>query len=167
VEEGGESFLDDNPAAVLDWRRQAVGGVKMGAFDKEILFARGASPDLPYAPAVASGPFVISSGQIGKNLETGELAPDFATQARQALENLRELMARSHVLQDNILKVTVYLVNEEDYAKLNELFVEFFPRKKPARTTVVVKALPFGALIEVEAMGTRIYEPPSTGSYVT
>ena len=139
----------------------------MGEFDKEVLFARGASPDLPYSPAVASGPFVFASGQVGKNPETDELAADFTGQARQTLENLRELMARAHVLQENILKITVFLVNEGDYEELNRLFIEFFPKKRPARTTVVVKALPLGALIEVEAIGARVYEAPSASRYVT
>jgi len=139
----------------------------MAEFEKEIIYSPTSGKGAPYSPAVAAGPLVFTSGQIGRNPRTGELPADFEAQARQAFENLRQTLSKGSVLPGDVVKVTCYLVDESHYEILNKLFAEAFPRSKPARTTVFVKGLPFGALIELEAVGVRpVAEEPQKG-YLT
>mgnify|MGYP001168733493 FL=1 len=103
----------------------------------------------PYTPAVRAGDWLIVSGQIG--LGPDGLADDFAGQLRQALANLDAVLAEHGARADQVAKATVFLVDMDDYAELNEVYCEFFGDHRPARSAVAVAALPLGARVEVEA----------------
>ena len=70
---------------------------------------------------------------------------------RQALQNLAELLAVEGATLDDVCKTTLYLVDMNDYAAVNEAWVEYFPAERPTRSAVAVAALPIGARVEVEA----------------
>ena len=91
----------------------------------------------PYVPATVAGDVVYTSGQIAIDAETGKIVgEDIRTQTRQALNNLRAVLAAAGSSLELTLRVNVYLKNPEDFPAMNEVYQEFFRDHKPARTTV-------------------------------
>lgn len=104
----------------------------------------------PYTPIVAAGDWLIASGQIG--IADGALVgAGMGEQLRQALDNLQGLVEGRGARLDQIVKTTVFLVDMDDYAEMNEIYTAFFGDHRPARSAVAVAQLPLGARIEVEA----------------
>ncbi|HBC46831.1 MAG TPA: reactive intermediate/imine deaminase [candidate division Zixibacteria bacterium] len=107
----------------------------------------------PYNQAIIetrSG-LVFTSGQIGIDPKTGELAgSDPVAQAHQVLNNLKEVLAAAGCSFENVIKSTIYLKNISDFAAVNSVYVEYFIRDFPVRSTVEVAGLPKDALLEIE-----------------
>jgi 2-iminobutanoate/2-iminopropanoate deaminase len=76
--------------------------------------------------------------------------PGTAAQLGQALHNGQSLLLAADVRLDQVFKATLYLVDMEDFAACNEVWVSFFGDHRPARTAIAVAALPLGARVEVE-----------------
>src|SRR5271168_4131822 len=111
------------------------------------------TPVGPYAPAVRAGPWLVCSGQVGIRNEAGgpALVPGgLEGQARQALENIRALLAGRGLGWENVVKATVFLTDMADYITFNEIYVEALGDHRPARTLVAVAGLPLGAVVEIE-----------------
>jgi len=107
----------------------------------------------PYSQAIAIGDLVFASGQIGLDPTTGELvAGGVEEQTRQALKNLRRVLEAAGSEIARIVKTTVFLADMQDFAAMNRVYGEMIGAEPPARSTVAVKALPKGALVEIEAM---------------
>jgi 2-iminobutanoate/2-iminopropanoate deaminase len=117
-------------------------------------------PDLPkpygaYSTAVRAGDFLFVSGLAGIVPATGAKAgDDFATQARQAFQNLQTCLDCAGVTMDDVVKVVTYLADASQRGQLNTLFGEYFPTDPPTRSTPIVE-LPLGLLLSIEA--TAIY----------
>jgi 2-iminobutanoate/2-iminopropanoate deaminase len=112
------------------------------------------TPVGPYAPAVRAGPWLVCSGQVGLKTEGGVTAlveGGLGAQARQALENVRALLAGRGLTWDNVVKTTVFLTDMAGYGTFNEIYVEALGTHRPARSLVAVAGLPLGALVEIEA----------------
>ena len=110
----------------------------------------------PYSQAVVSGGLCFTSGQIALSPETGEIVgADITTQTRQVLENLCAVLAAAGTSTEKVLKTTCYLADIADFAAFNAVYAEYFPGK-PARSSVAVKDLPRGALVEVEAVAETV-----------
>ncbi|MGH9083610.1 MAG: RidA family protein [Acidimicrobiales bacterium] len=113
------------------------------------------APVGPYSPAVRTGEWVVTSGQIG--LAPGERdAPSLVEggtgpELRQALANLTTVLAAHGATMTDVAKATVFLVDMSDYVLVNEIWTEMLPVPRPARTVVAVAGLPLGARVEVEA----------------
>lgn len=106
----------------------------------------------PYSAGVISGNNVFLSGQLGMDPATGKLAEGIEAQARQALTNLKNLLEAAEMTTDNVVKTTVLLADLGDFAKVNEIYGQFFSEPYPARACFQVAALPAGALVEIEAI---------------
>lgn len=107
----------------------------------------------PYSQAVKTGLVVFTSGQIGLDPNTGELASqDFEIQARQAFANLAAVAAASGGTLANVVKFTLFLTDLSNFGKVNEIMAEVVGKPYPARSTVGVASLPKGAQFEVEAI---------------
>ena len=107
----------------------------------------------PYSQANLAGSTLYLSGQIGIDPATGELASDdVAGQARQALANLRAVLAAAGATPEQVCKTTVFLTDIADFAVVNEIYAQTFSADAPARSCVAVAALPKGAKVEVEAI---------------
>jgi 2-iminobutanoate/2-iminopropanoate deaminase len=96
----------------------------------------------------------VCSGQIGT--QQGADGPElvdggFEAQARRALANVATLLAGRRLGWSNVVKITVFLTDIEQYASFNAVYLEALGNHRPARTVVAVSALPMGALVEVEA----------------
>src|SRR5688572_10736762 len=104
----------------------------------------------PYTPIVRAGEWLIVSGQVGQ--VDGRLVPGgLRTEAAQALANLRGLLESEGASLSDVAKTTVFLTDIDDWPALNEVYAEAFGDHRPARSAVAVRALPIGAVVEVEA----------------
>lgn len=107
----------------------------------------------PYSQAVKAGGFLFISGQIPVVPATGEIAEGCAgCQARQCLENMRNVLAEAGLTMDDVVKVTVFITDMEDFAMVNKNYREFFTRDCPARSCVEVRRLPKDVKVEMEAI---------------
>ena len=106
----------------------------------------------PYSQAIRVGDTIYMSGQIGLDPATGNLVEGTEAQAHQVFKNLRAVAQAAGGELDDIVKVTLLLVNLGDFAKVNEIMATYFQQPYPARATYQVAALPRGARVEVEAI---------------
>jgi len=106
----------------------------------------------PYSQAVKTGLVVFTSGQIGLDPKTGELASDFEAQVRQSFANLDGVARAAGGTLANAVKFTLFLTDLAQFATANQIMGELVPKPYPARSTVGVASLPRGAQFEVEAV---------------
>ena len=107
----------------------------------------------PYSQAVRVGDTVYLSGQIPLDPQTMELVEgDIGARARRVFDNLTAVMQEAGGSLSDIVKLTIYLVDLEQFGQVNEVMAEYFDAPFPSRATVAVAALPKGAPIEVEAI---------------
>lgn len=107
----------------------------------------------PYSQAVRVGDTVYLSGQIPLDPQTMELVEgDIGARARRVFDNLAAVMQEAGGSLSDIVKLTIYLVDLEQFGQVNEVMAEYFDAPFPSRATVAVAALPKGASIEVEAV---------------
>lgn len=107
----------------------------------------------PYSQAVKSGSLVFISGQIPLDPKTMELVgEDVVRQTHQVFKNLSAIAKASGGNLIDIVKMTIYLTNLDNFSKINEIMASYFQEPYPARATIEVSALPKAALVEVEAI---------------
>lgn len=107
----------------------------------------------PYSQAIRAGNAIYLSGQIALDPKTGNLvAGGIEQQARRVFDNLKAVAEASGKGLEQVVRVTVYLTDLGNFAKVNEIMVGYFSPPYPARATVGVAALPRGALVEVDAV---------------
>jgi 2-iminobutanoate/2-iminopropanoate deaminase len=107
----------------------------------------------PYSPIRRVGDLLFTAGQIGQ--VDGRLVDGgFEAQARQAFENLVQVLATEGVSPEALVKTTVFLTDIDNYSAMNSIYMEFFAQNPPppARSALAVAALPMSALIEIEAI---------------
>ncbi len=105
----------------------------------------------PYSQGIAAGGLLFVSGQLGLDPQTTELcSDDLAEQARQALANLKVVLAAGGCQLTDVAAVDVFLTDMADFAEFNGIYETFFGDHKPTRAVVAVKALPKDARIEVK-----------------
>ena len=105
----------------------------------------------PYSQSVLYGDLLFTSGQIAIIPETGEMEQgSIEAQAERVMKNLSAVLAEYGAGFENVIKTTCFLADIDDFAVFNEVYGRYFSNHKPARSCVAVKALPKGALCEVE-----------------
>jgi len=108
----------------------------------------------PYSQAIEVGNMVYTSGQIGLSPVTNTLVgTDIGSQTQRVLKNLKAVLEAAGSDMEHVIKVTVYLKDMDDYAKVNDIYKDYFPGIKPARSAVQVARLPKDALVEIECVG--------------
>ena len=118
---------------------------------KKVITVPGA-PKLPFSPAIRAGDYIFVSGQVGFADAEGKEIKGIEAQTRQCLENIKAVLTAAGCSLDDVVKVTVFLRNQEDFAKMNEVYQGYFVKDRPARSTVVAAlALP-SMLIELECI---------------
>lgn len=106
-----------------------------------------------YSQAIRSGNFVFLSGQIPLDPATMEIVDgDFVARARRVFENLQAVAEAAGGTLDQIVKLTIYLTDLENFAAVNVAMAEFFTEPYPARAALGVVSLPKGADVEAEAI---------------
>ena len=101
----------------------------------------------PYSQAIRVGNLVFASGQIPIDPATGVFVPGgIKEQTRQSLTNVKTILEAAGLTMANVVKTTVFM------ADMNGVYAEFFKEPYPASSAVAVKALPKGALVEIEVV---------------
>lgn len=110
----------------------------------------------PYSHAVESDGLLFLSGQTPIDPQTGQLiSNEITAQTRQAFKNLFSVLGAAGLTGDDVQKVNVYLTDMKNFKDMNEEYAKHFSEPYPARTTIGVKELPLGALVEIEMIARR------------
>ena len=107
----------------------------------------------PYSQAIRAGDTVYLSGQIGLDPETGHLVEGgLDAQAHRAFRNLTAVAEAAGGSLAHCVKLTLFLTDLSEFARVNEIMQQYFAQPFPARSTVGVASLPRNAVFEVEAV---------------
>ena len=121
---------------------------------KKIIFTERAPKAIgPYSQAISAGGFAFVSGQVAINPETGDLMnSSIQDQAEQVIKNLTAICEEANGSLADIVKLTIYITDMNDFAVVNETMQKYFSEPYPARATVEVSALPLGVNVEMDAV---------------
>jgi 2-iminobutanoate/2-iminopropanoate deaminase len=107
----------------------------------------------PFSEAVRVGDLLFLSGMLGIKPGTSELVPGgIQPETRQTMENIRAAVLRYGGSMDRVPKCTVFLADMAAWAAMNEVYVEFFPTHRPARSALGVNGLALGGRVEIECI---------------
>lgn len=109
----------------------------------------------PYSQAIETMGMVFVSGQLPIDAETGVMPQGAKEQTRQSLENVKHILEEVSLTMNDVVKTTVFLADMSLFAEMNEIYSVYFKAPFPARSAVAVKALPKGALVEIECIAVR------------
>ena len=108
--------------------------------------------NLPFSEAVRVGNMLYLAGQIGLN-ETGNMVPGgIAAETHQAMENIRTTLERHGSSLDHVIKVTVMLADMAEWTEMNKVYVSYFEKHLPARSSFGTTGLALGARVEIECI---------------
>lgn len=106
----------------------------------------------PYSQALTAGGLVFTSGQIALDPATGAMTEGgIREQTERVCRNLKAVLEAAGSSLEQTIKTTCFLIHMDDFAAFNEIYGRYFT-SRPARSCVSVRALPKGALVEVEAV---------------
>ena len=125
--------------------------------DIEYLSAPGAGDrQLPFSDAVRVGDVLYVSGKLGNEAGTMKLVPGgIQAETRKTMEHIKATVERHGFSMERPIKCTVFLADIAEWGKMNEVYVQFFPGNKPARSALGVSGLALGARVEIECMFAR------------
>ena len=149
-------FMVEDGCVILD--RDAASKIQKEEKNmKEILNSEKAPAAIgPYSQAVAANGIIFVSGQLPIDPATGTFAgDDIASQTRQSLTNIQEILKSRGLSMDHVVKTTVLLKDIGDFAAMNEVYAEFFTGDCPARAAFQAAALPRDARVEIEAVAVE------------
>src|SRR5437764_7648542 len=137
----------------------------MGKIESQVVEGK-AKPRGKYPHVKRAGDFLFVSGTSSRRAdnsiagadvdEMGTMHLDIRAQTRAVLENVRDILKNVEAQLEDVVEVTTYLVNMNDFAGYNDVYGEFFGYEGPARTTVAVHQLPHPhLLIEIRAMAYK------------
>jgi 2-iminobutanoate/2-iminopropanoate deaminase len=111
------------------------------------------TPVGPYSPGMIFGNLVFVSGQAGREPGTGALGADVTAQTEQVLKNIATILEAAGSSLQHVIRCGVFLVDMNEFPKMNEVYARAFGAHRPARTTVEVSGLPGpGLLVEIDAI---------------
>ena len=121
---------------------------------KEIVYTEKAPKAIgPYSQAVKSDDMVYLSGQIAIDSTTQQfIGGDIDVQTKQVLKNISAVLNAAGSSLEGVVKTTIYLIDMDDFAYVNEIYDSYFSSFKPAHSTVCVSKLPMDAKIEIDAI---------------
>ena len=109
----------------------------------------------PYSAGIKIGNMIFTSGQIPVNPADGSMPSDIKEQTRQSLMNVKGILEEEGYSLNDVVKTTVFIMDMNDFAAINEVYAEIFGEHKPARSCVQVAKLPKGAGIEIEVIASK------------
>lgn len=110
--------------------------------------------DLPFSAAVRVGSMLYLSGQLGTDSAARVVPGGIAAETRQALENIKRLLEANGSSLDRVVKCTVMLADIRDWGDMNQVYVTYFPKHRPARSAFGTSGLALGGRVEIECMAT-------------
>jgi 2-iminobutanoate/2-iminopropanoate deaminase len=135
-------------------RRTLTGGILL-ALGVSIGTALAQVQGLPFSPARQAGSTLYLSGQIAALPDGTMLKADIAAQTRQTMDNLGAVLKDNGYTFDDVVRVTVYLKDMEDYQAMNAAYREYFPNGFPARACVGGLQIAFGLDVEISAIAVK------------
>jgi len=106
----------------------------------------------PYSQAMIANGLVYTSGQIALMPDGTMESRGIEYQTKQVMKNLYYVLKAAGSSLNDVIKTTIYLTDMNDFATVNEVYAHYFGEHKPARSTIAVKSLPKGALVEIECI---------------
>lgn len=113
-----------------------------------------AAAGLPFSPAVRVGNLLYLSGQLGTDSTNKLVAGGIEAETRQALSNIKKLLEANGSDMDHVVKCLVMLADIGEWARMNTVYVTFFPLHKPARSAFGATGLALGGRLEIECIAT-------------
>jgi 2-iminobutanoate/2-iminopropanoate deaminase len=119
------------------------------------------TPRGPYSPAVRAGDFIYVSGQGPVDPITDKVSPgDIRHQTRITIENLRAILTACGATLADVVKCSVFLKDASEFRAMNEVYAEFFPSERPARTTIEAKFHNAEMLVEIDCVAYKPQAAP-------
>lgn len=110
----------------------------------------------PYSQAIETNDLIFTSGQIAIDPQTNALIEgDVVAQAKRVFENLKAVLEAAGSDLEHVVKTTIFLKDMNDFARVNEIYAEYFGKAVPARSTVQVARLPKDVAIEVDCIAEK------------
>ena len=109
-------------------------------------------PKTPYSPGIKAGDYIFVSGQVGLVDDKGRELKGIEAQARQCLENVKQVLEAAGSSLSDVVKVTVFLVKADDFDKMNKVYQSYFTKDLPARSTVIAGLARSTMEIEIECI---------------
>jgi reactive intermediate/imine deaminase len=114
-----------------------------------------AGPNAPFSQAVRVGRTIYLSGMLGMTADGQLVTGGIQAETRQTLENITAALQPLGATMDDVVKCTVFLADMAEWPAMNEVYVTFFPKNKPARSAVAVSGLARNARVEIECIAVR------------
>ncbi len=110
----------------------------------------------PFSAGILTGDGTLYiAGQIGRDLQTQKIPEEFEAEVKQALENVGAILQEAKMSFADVVSVTVYLTDMDQFARMNTIYTTYFPEPRPARATVGVARLSGNARIEISAISKK------------
>lgn len=138
------------------WLKSTLKAYRAEADQQKPLLEYLTSPErssAPFSEAVRVGNLLFLSGQLGRDPQTGQLAEGgIEAETRQCLENIKRTLEKYGSSLDRVVKATVMLADIGEWAKMNSVYVTYFPTNKPARSAFGTSGPAAGARVEIEVI---------------
>lgn len=108
-------------------------------------------PAAPYSQAIKANGFLHISGQVPLTPENKMVEGDIQVKSKQCFDNLRAILKAGGCAPKDIVKISIFTTDINNFKSVNEVYVDFFQGHRPARSFIAVKALPLNADVEIEA----------------
>lgn len=136
----------------------AVGGHDLAAQDRppvvKYITPTGAAATLPFSTAVRVGHMLYLSGQIGTDSTNALVPGGIEAETRQVMTNIKRVLEANGSGMDRVVKCLVMLADIAEWARMNTVYVTFFPTHKPARSAMGASGLALNSRVEIECMAT-------------
>lgn len=110
----------------------------------------------PYSQGIIAGNMIFVSGQLPINPAVSKIeATSIEDMTRQSLENGKAILENAGASLSDVVKVTIFIKDMNDFAQINGVYAQYFSEHKPARSTVEVARLPLDARIEIEMIAVK------------
>ena len=114
------------------------------------------APIGPYNQAIVAGDFLFVSGQVAIDAATGNLVlDDIKTETTKVMENIKAILTEAGIGFGHIVKTTIFLLDMQNFAQVNEVYGSYFTDQFPARETVAVAGLPKNVNVEISVTALK------------
>jgi 2-iminobutanoate/2-iminopropanoate deaminase len=108
------------------------------------------APERPYSPAIRAGDYIFVSGQVGTTDDNGNAIEGIEEQTKRCLDNASRILEIAGSSLTDVVKTTVFITDVADFAKMNEVYQTYFPKDRPARSTIVTGLVNAAMVVEIE-----------------
>jgi 2-iminobutanoate/2-iminopropanoate deaminase len=124
---------------------------------KNVIYtAKAPEPIGPYSQAILRGNTLFVSGQVAFIPSTGELnTSNIENETKQVMENIKALVEEAGMKMSDVVKSSIFLIDMDNFSKMNAVYGKYFPSNPPARETIQVSALPKKVNVEISVIAVR------------